>query len=171
MGRKLRRRQLIATGCAVAASLGFAGCLDGAMDSGENDTTEPNEVVTTEPEPESVFIPSGDFDMEYDQGASLDEKGSPWDGVDNDGTLTVTHAGGDRFPASELFLRGTLITTAGDGQWYEQADATPDEPDRIVTAGDSLTIEVNADAEASVVWEPHEGNGTGRLKTWTGSDA
>lgn len=68
---------------------------------------------------------------------------------DGDGTLTVIHDGGDDVPADEIHVRGDGIIETG--AWYELSPEF-DEGD-TVTAGDSVTLEVESSYTVSVVWD------------------
>lgn len=181
MNRRTSRRHFLSTGCTVAVGVGLAGCA-GEEPAERDDSGGSNRVETTEAEPPAVDPPTSDFDMEYEPGASLDSNGSPWEGATHDGTLTVTHAGDGPVSADRLFIVGppsaTLtptpnlsITTAASGQWYAQAEATPDEPAADVTQGDSTTIEVDADAEVWVEWQSPDRRSSTGLEHWAGPDA
>jgi len=181
MNRQTSRRRLLLSGCAMAVGVGIAGC-SGGEPADRDDPGGSNRVETTEAEPAAVDPATSDFDMEYEPGASLDSNGSPWESADHDGTLTVTHAGGGPAAADRLYIVGppsatltptpnSSITTAASGQWYAQAGATPDDPAAEVTQGDSMAIEVDADAEVWVEWHSPDGRSSTGLKHWAGPDA
>jgi hypothetical protein len=82
---------------------------------------------------------------------------------DGEGTLTITHAGGDNVPAAELYIRGSgFVETSGvdmtgPGQWQGTAD------DGEVAAGDSVTVGVSGDWEVLVVWQTEDGGRSATL--------
>ncbi len=176
MDQSIRRRDLIATGCVVAASAGLAGCsssedttTDTEPTDATDDTTDPGVDTTTNPDENSVISPQAAFDFEYTLDATLDEEGNPWNSVDNDGTLTITHVEGDTISSNRLYVRGTSITTAGAGLWSEQVTSYyDDEADGEVTAGDSISIEVNSSSKVRVVWESPDGDSSSTLAEYSG---
>lgn len=77
---------------------------------------------------------------------------------ESDGTLTVTHDGGDRIPADQLRIIGDGVSR----HWGESG---------TVTAGDSVTVQVPADATVRVIWSGPEGEDSATLAKWIGPDA
>ncbi|MFB6205457.1 MAG: type IV pilin [Haloglomus sp.] len=74
------------------------------------------------------------------------------------GELTITHDGGDTVAADQLYL-------VGDGTkrlWGQSGE---------VSAGDSVTMNVDADATIRILWRSEDGDGSAVLAEWTGPDA
>jgi len=109
---------------------------------------------------------------------------------ESDGTLTVTHDGGDSIQASELFVRGRNGTNADGGgatyddEWTAFVDgsvgATVDETGSVsgevggesaVVGGDFVEFDVATDGELRVVYTARRGDTSATLGTWTGPDA
>ncbi|WEL20409.1 hypothetical protein [Halorhabdus sp. BNX81] len=118
------------------------------------------------------------FEMAYEQDDSLDEKGSPWDSADTDGTLTISakarenpYESNVHVSASDVFIRGSSITTVGNGKWSEQIDANPENTERKGIDGDSIVIEANSDYELQIVYDKPKENGRVTISGWSGPDS
>lgn len=163
MDSQVTRRRLIATGCTVAASVASAGC----MDASDDGTTDPGDSSPDDSNKDPH--PQVKFEFDYATGETLDADGSPWDGADSDGTLTITHHGGDTVEASTLFVRGSSITTDGDGVWADQANGGG--MDGKVVSGSAIAIEADTDSAVRIVWESSESDNSATLGEWSGPEA
>jgi len=108
-----------------------------------------------------------------------------------DGTLTITHDGGDRIKVTELILRGRNGSNAVnnynyDDQWdavvndnigsgYSAAsDGSMSETigdTTAVTGGDYIEFDIGTDGEIRLVWDSADGGSSATLGTWEGPDA
>lgn len=70
----------------------------------------------------------------------------------DDGGARISHVGGDAVSADELFVRGDGLGETG--AWHELVDDVDAEED--VTAGQSITIEVEDEYTIDLVWEGDE---------------
>ncbi len=94
--------------------------------------------------------PQASFGFDYDAG---------------DEELTVTHGGGDRIVASELYARGDTDSTEA---WDDSEYASGDD----ITAGLSLTVEdVESDETVRIVYESDADGSSATLGEWVGPDA
>ncbi|QLH79299.1 type IV pilin N-terminal domain-containing protein [Halosimplex rubrum] len=102
-----------------------------------------------------------------------------WDGASGEeGTLTITHDGGDTIQAQNLYVRGSDGSVGGAddanlGQTWDSSDygggvgATSE-----IQAGMNIDIDkVGSDGEISLVWQSSTGESSTTLKTWTGPTA
>lgn len=80
-----------------------------------------------------------------------------------DGTLSVSHDGGDSIPATELVLGGSGFAEMPRFRWSD-ADAFDEETP--VLEGDSLTIETDEKYDIVLLWESTESNESKRLATF-----
>jgi hypothetical protein len=74
------------------------------------------------------------------------------------GALTITHDGGDTVAADQLRIRGDGVSR----RWGERG---------TVSAGDSVTVQVPADAEVRVIWTAERGDTSATLAAWSGPEA
>lgn len=101
-------------------------------------------------------VPQVVFEFEYDGGA---------------GELAITHDGGDSIRATGLSVRGSGLERTG--RWDDLGGGTSGDlgGDPAVVAGDRLTLEANANYEATVVWESEDGSASATLAQDTGPGA
>jgi hypothetical protein len=92
---------------------------------------------------------------------------------DAEGTLSITHDGGDSIPVAELYVRGSGFAAVDGvdqtkpGQW--RGTASGDE--NAVVAGDAVEVGVTSDYEISVVWESADEQAAATLASGQGPDA
>lgn len=123
--------------------------------------------------------PSASFDIEYD----ADNDGIDWEdgspdpaGANNvDGNLTITHQSGVTIEDTELYIRGSSLTTNASGEWFNQYGAGAFRNGVAggsdVTSGRSVSVGANSDYEVRVVWESVEEDTSSTLQSQTGPDA
>lgn len=75
----------------------------------------------------------------------------------DDGTVAITHRGGDSIESSRLTVTGTLGADSNVGRWHNLPAASPTDPNGEVSAGDSVTLglggpDVPASYELRVVY-------------------
>lgn len=68
-----------------------------------------------------------------------------------DGTLEITHDGGDNIPATELYLRGEGLKATGS--WQELGGTSED---GTVTAGDTLSVGLADEYSVALLWDDGE---------------
>lgn len=100
--------------------------------------------------------PTADFDFEYDAGA---------------GELTIVHSGGDYVPTAELFVRGRALGATGNWADLEGRVRSELNDEPIVVAGDDLTVTVDPDYVARVIWESSDGTVSSELAIDRGPEA
>ncbi|QLH84340.1 type IV pilin [Halosimplex pelagicum] len=101
-----------------------------------------------------------------------------WDGSSGEeGTLTVTHDGGDTIQAQNLYIRGSEGSNANSADdlgktWdFDNYDGNVGATSEV-QAGMSIDIEgIGSDGEISLVWQSSTGESSTTLKTWTGPTA
>lgn len=78
----------------------------------------------------------------------------------NQGTVTITHVGGDAIPRDELILEGDRYAyvrdsnvTSPDTMWVGTATASAP-GGRAVGEGDRIVVGVRPDYEVKLVWQP-----------------
>jgi flagellin-like protein len=112
--------------------------------------------------PQATFT----FSFESGTAGSPDCSGTSFTGgssSDTDGTLTVTHDGGDGIDPAQLTLRdddGNSNTFDGDCSLSSE-----------VGAGTSITVNSETSDTVRVTWESSNGGDTATLGKWTGPDA
>jgi FlaG/FlaF family flagellin (archaellin) len=107
--------------------------------------------------------PQASFTFDYDQSAS----GTTGDfgSSGNDGLLTITHDGGDSVEAQRLFVSGGTVGSASD--WTNGGFTSGD----AVSAGDSITANINNGDTIRVTWESQNGENTATLARFSGPNA
>ena len=103
----------------------------------------------------SDTAPNTSFSFDYDEDTSSGDISGP---ASVSGVLTVTHSGGPNIDASQLSISGD---NGQSGNWTDGSDVGPNED---VSAGDSVTVEVNNGDRISVVWENEEGSESSTLQ-------
>ena len=98
--------------------------------------------------------PQASFTFDYDAG-----------GTPNDGTLDITHDGGDKLQNSQVSVK---FAGTDDGSGASVSSDFPTE----IAAGDTATVSnVDSQQTVRVVWEASGGDETATLGKWTGPDA
>jgi FlaG/FlaF family flagellin (archaellin) len=109
--------------------------------------------------------PQANFAMDYAAGAGE----TSWPDVQNasagDGTLTITHAGGDSIRA------GNLSVTGGIGGRVSWANASTHDSESAITAGETVEYRVDSDDTVRVVWSDETAGSSAELWRWVGPDA
>jgi flagellin-like protein len=103
----------------------------------------------------SDTAPNTSFSFDYDEDTSNGDISGP---SSVSGVLTVTHSGGPNIDASQLSISGD---NGQSGNWTDGSDVGSSED---VSAGDSVTVEVNNGDRISVVWENEEGSESSTLQ-------
>jgi flagellin-like protein len=103
----------------------------------------------------SDTAPNTSFSFDYDEDTSNGDISGP---SSVSGVLTVTHSGGPNIDASQLSISGD---NGQSGNWTDGSDVSSSED---VSAGDSVTVEVNNGDRISVVWENEEGSESSTLQ-------
>lgn len=101
----------------------------------------------------SQTSPNASFTFDYSEGGT----GSAAIGSGTTGVVTVTHAGGPNIGADQLSIAGDQT-----GDWTAGSLTANDD----VSAGDSITVDVNAGDALSVVWENDEGTQSSTLQRY-----
>ena len=114
----------------------------------------------------SETAPQANFATDYSAGGGTTvPDDTSWSQSAGDGALTITHTGGDRIAAENLFVSGGV-----DGRFsWENADGFG--PGSDISAGDSVNYQVNTDSTVRVLWSDGSSGSSAELKKWTGSDA
>nr|WP_324254608.1 type IV pilin N-terminal domain-containing protein [Halapricum desulfuricans] len=109
----------------------------------------------------SSTAPQANFQEDYESGDAGDGDLFTDDG--DDGVLTVSHTGGDKIDAENLYLSN------GDGResWTENSYDEGSE----ISAGNSITASVNEDDTVRVIWSDDSEGTSAELSKWTGPDA
>jgi len=102
-----------------------------------------------------------------------------WDGASGEeGTLTVTHNGGETIQAQNLYLRGSDGSLSIDNPapnlgktWEVYDDDVAGGTSEIKAGMDADVKNIDSDAEASLVWQSSAGDSSATLKEWTGPTA
>jgi flagellin-like protein len=109
----------------------------------------------------SQSAPQATFSTEYEPGGTADDCGT--DTFGTDGSLDVTHDGGDSLEADniDLISGGTTVgvTDCGYGSNTE------------LSAGNSLNVRVDSDDSVRVVWNDDTEGNSATLTEWEGPDA
>jgi flagellin-like protein len=115
----------------------------------------------------SETAPQANFATDYNAGANTIPDDSSWgnDQSPGDGALTITHTGGDRIAAENLFVSGGV-----DGR-FSWADADGFGSGSDISAGDSVDYQVETTNTVRVLWSDGSSGSSAELKKWTGSDA
>jgi flagellin-like protein len=106
--------------------------------------------------------PQASWGFDYDSSTTNDDFGS--DTLGADGTLTITHEGGDSIPANQL----TLNDGGEDGP---TSDFTAAGISSDVTAGTTLEVTIDSDDTITVIWTGENEETSTTLSTYEGPDA
>ena len=98
--------------------------------------------------------PNASFTFDYDDGASGGDIGAS----SVSGVLTVTHSGGPNIDAGQLSISGD---NGQSGDWTDGSDVTSNGD---VSAGDTVTVDVDNGDRISIVWENQEGSESSTLQ-------
>ncbi|MUV91049.1 type IV pilin [Halapricum sp. CBA1109] len=110
----------------------------------------------------SETAPQASFTTDYDEGAtSQDSFGDTPSG----GLLEVTHSGGDRILAQNLYVAG------GENGRYAWSDASEFGQDSRITAGSGITYAAQSDDTVRVLWQEGNQDSSAQLDEWRGPDA
>ncbi|MHB9285729.1 type IV pilin [Halobacteriales archaeon Cl-PHB] len=101
---------------------------------------------------------SGTFDGDWNSGSS-----------NGDGTLTITHAGGQGIPASQLSIAGS--SAVSNAQYTDSSDGPAYAGTSQINAGDSVKIVIASSDTIRVVWNSENGQQSATLREWSGPDA
>jgi len=103
-----------------------------------------------------------------------------------DGTVTISHDGGDSVDTDEIYVRGdfgSAGTTASAQSWQSYIDDSTNSQildatasgevagESAVVSGDRIELAVGSDYELDVVYEAQEGQSSSTLSSDTGPDA
>ena len=111
--------------------------------------------------------PQASFTFDYDQGAAGEN--DSWGVPATDGLLTMTHDGGDKIPAAQVYAAGS---SDHSGQpVFGNATGTPFGADEDITAGDSATLAMQNGDTIRIVWESESGGNSATLGKFTGPNA
>jgi flagellin-like protein len=104
--------------------------------------------------------PSASFNFDYDSGATSGDN------------LQITHGGGDSIQASNLEIRGDN-GGSGDtlGQTWDAYGGTPSSGSSDVSSGNSISLELGASYDISVVYVNPSGDSSSTLASDEGPDA
>ncbi|MCU4716728.1 type IV pilin N-terminal domain-containing protein [Halapricum hydrolyticum] len=113
----------------------------------------------------SSTAPQANFQEDYEadsSGGDLDFTGS---GSSDDGLLTVTHTGGDKIDAENLYLADgsdRSAWTSGSSSYTSGSE---------ISAGNSITADVDSDDTVRVIWSDDSEDSSAELSKWSGPDA
>jgi len=132
----------------------------------------------------SSTAPQASFTFEFEEASD-----SGQDSV-NDGTLSITHDGGDSIKMNEVVIRGqngsseAQDTKNWDDTWADFEDSSVTNGGDIqssasgetggetaVVSGDFVEFDVGGDGEIRIVYEAQRGDTSATLGTWEGPDA
>jgi len=156
---QLTRRRALQAGIGTALVTVLAGCQD-TSSSTDEPTTE-----NDDGDPVASTAPQANFATDYNHGSGDTSWSNSQSASESDGSLTITHTGGDSIRASNLTIEG------GVGASVVWADADGYGPDSEITAGDSVDYPVATDDTVRVIWSSASTDRTAELKKWTGLDA
>jgi flagellin-like protein len=109
----------------------------------------------------SNTAPQASFSFDYESGASSgDVDISP--SASPDGTLTVTHDGGEQIDAAALEISASPGGTATDSGLSWSGD---------VSAGSSASVDVDSASTVRVIYSAEDGGSSATLGRWDGPDA
>ncbi|MFC7021338.1 MULTISPECIES: type IV pilin N-terminal domain-containing protein [Haloarcula] len=116
----------------------------------------------------SNTAPQASFSFEYNEGADDNYDNDD----DGDGTLNITHDGGDTIEAQDLSVSGSQ----DDGSWGDDISEIDSSTAQFaatskISAGSTLTVNVNSDDTVRVTYQDPSGGSTATLGKWEGPDA
>jgi flagellin-like protein len=114
----------------------------------------------------STTAPQASFTFDYDEGASGQDSFKDNGGSNQDGILSMTHAGGATLQADNLAVRGA---TGSGGNWADNSSDYSSGSE--ITAGDSIDAWVASDDTVRVTWTSDAGSDSATLREWAGPDA
>ena len=119
----------------------------------------------------SNTAPQASFSFDYNAGVSQDWDNSEDGTADGDGTLNITHDGGDTINAGNLYIRGSQ----DDGAWGNDiTDRDGDiqyDTNSKINAGRTLSVNVADSDTVRVVYEDPNGGSTATVGQWEGPEA
>ncbi|WP_229124210.1 type IV pilin [Halapricum desulfuricans] len=111
----------------------------------------------------SSTAPQANFQEDYTEYSSgVDD--SFRDGITADGNLTVSHTGGDKITAANLYMTGSSVYS-DRVSWDNDTEYTD------VTAGNSIDYAANTTDTVRVIWSDDSEGTSAELSKWTGPDA
>ena len=114
----------------------------------------------------SETAPQASFTTDYDEGASGDDSFVTGAASSSDiGLLEITHSGGDRILAQNLYVAG------GENGRYAWSDASEFGQDSRITAGSGITYAAQSDDTVRVLWQEGNQDSSAQLDEWRGPDA
>jgi len=162
---QITRRRALQAGIGTGVVIVLAGCQRNSSSEGEPTTDDEPANEDGGGEQAVPMAPQANFATDYNH----ESGGSSWSNSqsasESDGSLTITHTGGDSIRASNLTIEGAV---GGSVVW---ADADGYGPDSGITAGDSVDYPVATDDTVRVIWSSASTDRTDQLKKWTGPDA
>ena len=112
----------------------------------------------------SNTAPQASFTTDFDE--SVTSGNDDFSTTYSNGQLTITHSGGDKIFAENLFVNGG---TAGTRQSWE--NAAPFGTGSEITAGNSIEYAAAPDDTVRITWQDDAAGNSAELKKWTGPDA
>ncbi|QIO22516.1 type IV pilin [Haloarcula sp. JP-L23] len=116
----------------------------------------------------SNTAPQASFSFDYTEESTVTAYDGDTDSAD--GSLNITHDGGDSIVASNLYVRGSqddgawdTLTKPGGASWYSTQSN--------IKAGNRIAVNVNSGDTVRVVYESAEGSNSATLAEWSGPDA
>jgi flagellin-like protein len=116
----------------------------------------------------SETAPQASFTTDYDAGASGDDSFATGAASSSDvGLLEITHSGGDRILAQNLYVAG-----GENGRYaWSEADLDGYGTDSRITAGSGITYAAQSDDTVRVLWQEGNQDSSAQLDEWRGPDA
>ncbi|QSG09081.1 type IV pilin [Halapricum desulfuricans] len=113
----------------------------------------------------SSTAPQANFQEDYSETNDTDDFSVDPNESLNTGNLTVTHTGGDKISADNLYMTGSSEDTQDRRSWSSAISNTH------VTAGTSVNYAVNTGDTVRVIWSDDSEGTSAELSKWTGPDA
>jgi flagellin-like protein len=110
----------------------------------------------------SETAPQANFATDYNAGS--DATSFSQSTGSEDGSLQITHTGGDRISAQNLYVTGGIDNRFS---WTDAGYSSGSD----ITAGDSVDYLVETTDTVRVLWSDGSSGSSAELKKWTGSDA
>jgi len=112
--------------------------------------------------------PQASFSFDYENqssatGASSTDYAGTSDGLGDEGVLTIAHDGGDT-------VDGARLTLNDGGENGPTADFATGSAPNEMTAGSTVTVDVDAHDAVDVIYTGESGDSSSTLASWTGPD-